>query len=64
MLLGHYGELPIDSEYRTFVARHYFGRGDSGEGDGGRNPTDQELAAVYDDWGQWKYLAYWFDHYD
>ena len=23
--------------------------------------SDEELRAIYDAWGRWKYLAYWFD---
>ncbi|MEZ4862450.1 MAG: hypothetical protein R3C14_14140 [Caldilineaceae bacterium] len=59
MLLGAYGELPIDSEYRSFVSQRYFAAQPGTES----TPTDKELAAIYDDWAEWKYLAYWFDHY-
>ena len=52
MLLGYYGELAIDSEMRSFVAKHYFD---------GRTPSDKEILAIYDRWGEWKYLAHWFD---
>ena len=52
MLLGHYGELALDSEMRSFVTQHYFD---------GRAPSDKEILAMYDRWGEWKYLAYWFD---
>lgn len=55
MILGDYSEVPIDSEYRSFVLGRYFA---------GQTPTAQELAAIYAEWGEWKYLAYWFDHYD
>lgn len=55
MILGDYSEVPIDSEYRSFVLGRYFA---------GQTPTAKELAAIYADWGEWKYLAYWFDHYD
>ena len=55
MLLGHYSELPIDSELRSHVTRRYFG---------GEARSDKEMAAIYADWGDWKYLAYWFDAYD
>ena len=54
MLLGHYSELPIDSELRSHVTRRYFG---------GERRSDKEMAAIYADWGDWKYLAYWFDAY-
>jgi 3-methyladenine DNA glycosylase/8-oxoguanine DNA glycosylase len=55
MLLGHYSELPIDSELRSHVTRRYFA---------GEARPDKEMAAIYDVWGDWKYLAYWFDAYD
>lgn len=55
MLLGHYSELPIDSELRSHVTRRYFG---------GKARPDKEMAAIYAAWGDWKYLAYWFDAYD
>lgn len=52
MLLGHYDELAIDSELRSFVATHYYGD---------RPVTESEIHAVYAPWGKWQYLAYWFD---
>lgn len=52
MLLGHYGELAIDSELRSFVTARYFPEGE---------PTPKEMAAIYESWSDWKYLAYWFD---
>jgi 3-methyladenine DNA glycosylase/8-oxoguanine DNA glycosylase len=52
MLLGRYDELAVDSVFREFVAEKYFG---------GERPSDAEARAVYEDWGEWKYLAYWFD---
>lgn len=52
MILGRYDELAVDTVFREFVANRYFG--------GERRP-DAEARAVYDDWGDWKYLAYWFD---
>jgi len=52
MLLGHYGELAIDSELRNVVSQRYFD---------GETVSDDKLAAVYADWGEWKYLAFWFD---
>lgn len=55
MLLGHYSELPIDSELRSHVTRRYFA---------GESRSAKEMAAIYDEWGDWKYLAYWFDAYD
>jgi 3-methyladenine DNA glycosylase/8-oxoguanine DNA glycosylase len=52
MLLGRYEELAIDSEMRAFVRQRYFN---------GKTPTDKEILALYEDWGRWRYLAYWFD---
>jgi 3-methyladenine DNA glycosylase/8-oxoguanine DNA glycosylase len=55
MLLGRYDELAIDTEMRTFVARKYCN---------GNTPNAKEICAVYEDWGKWRYLAYWFDRVD
>jgi len=52
MLLGRYDELAVDTVFREFVRTKYFK---------GRKVSDQKAAAVYDGWGEWKYLAYWFD---
>jgi 3-methyladenine DNA glycosylase/8-oxoguanine DNA glycosylase len=52
MLLGRYDEVAVDSVFREFVATKYFG---------GERPSDAEALAVYEAWGEWKYLAYWFD---
>ena len=52
MLLGRYDELAVDSVFRQFVAKKYFPNA---------QPTDAETQQVYADWGEWKYLAYWFD---
>jgi 3-methyladenine DNA glycosylase/8-oxoguanine DNA glycosylase len=52
MLLGRYDDLAVDSAFRQVVSRVYFD---------GQYPSDKEAQAVYQDFGQWKYLAYWFD---
>ncbi len=52
MLLGHYDELAIDTVFREFVTRKYFG---------GTYPGDDAARAIYEAWGRWKFLAYWFD---
>ncbi len=52
MLLGRYGYLAYDTAMRDFVARKYCS---------GRQPTEREALEFYADWGEWKYLAYWFD---
>ena len=52
MLLGHYDDLPVDTVCRSFVTKKYFA---------GKQPSDAEIRKIYEDWGQWKFLAYWFD---
>lgn len=52
MLLGRYDELAVDTVFHNFVSQKYFN---------GEQPSDAETKAVYEDWGKWKYLAYWFD---
>jgi 3-methyladenine DNA glycosylase/8-oxoguanine DNA glycosylase len=52
MILGRYDELAVDTVFRRFVRQKYFG---------GERPSDDQARAVYDAWGKWKYLAYWFD---
>lgn len=52
MLLGKYNSLPIDSEYKKHVQNKYFD---------GEKPSKQELESVYDKWGDYKFLAYWYD---
>ena len=52
MILGRYDELAIDTEFRLFVSNKYFQ---------GAYPGDKAAKAVYEPWGRWRYLAYWFD---
>lgn len=52
MLLGRYDGLAVDSVCRDFVKKKYFE---------GRLPTDAEIHGVYQNWGEWRFLAYWFD---
>ncbi len=54
MLLGHYDDLAIDTVFRSFVSKKYFS---------GEYPSDIEAKAIYDDWGKWKFLAFWFDQW-
>jgi 3-methyladenine DNA glycosylase/8-oxoguanine DNA glycosylase len=54
MIVGHYGHLAIDSEFRAHVTTRYFAAAES--------VSDREMAAIYEEWGDWQYLAYWFDH--
>lgn len=53
MLLGNYCDLAIDSEMKSFVHKKYY-----------PNKTSikrADIEKVYSHWGNWKYLAYWFD---
>lgn len=52
MLLGRYDELAVDTAFRQFVSKKYFND---------EPPSDAEARSIYVDWGEWKYLAYWFD---
>lgn len=52
MLLGRYDDIAVDSVFRNFVSERYFE---------GERPSDEEARAVYDEWGDWRYLAYWYD---
>jgi 3-methyladenine DNA glycosylase/8-oxoguanine DNA glycosylase len=55
MLLGRYDEVAVDTELRAHVRRKH---------PNGHELSDKEMAALYDSWGAWKYLAYWFDMID
>lgn len=52
MLIGRYDEIGYDTVFRDFVSRRYFN---------GERPPPREMMAVYDDWGAWRYLAYWLE---
>jgi 3-methyladenine DNA glycosylase/8-oxoguanine DNA glycosylase len=52
MLIGRYDEIAYDTVFRDFVSGRYFG---------GERPPPREMMAVYDDWGRWRYLAYWLE---
>jgi 3-methyladenine DNA glycosylase/8-oxoguanine DNA glycosylase len=52
MLIGRYDEIGYDTVFRDFVSARYFN---------GERPSPREMLAVYDDWGKWRYLAYWLD---
>ena len=53
-LLGRYDRIGVDTVFREFVRRAHFPRA--------RKPvTDQRMLRVYDRWGEWKMLAYWFE---
>jgi 3-methyladenine DNA glycosylase/8-oxoguanine DNA glycosylase len=52
MLLGRYDEIPVDSVFQQLMRQKYFHQEDF---------DLKEALAVYENWGRWKYLAYWFD---
>ena len=52
MLLGRYDSLAVDTVCRDFVRKKYFD---------GRPASDAEIRRVYTEWGEWQYLACWFD---
>ena len=55
MLLGRYEYIPVDTVFRQLMSDKYFKEGEF---------ELAEALALYDDWGEWKYLAYWFDLLD
>jgi 3-methyladenine DNA glycosylase/8-oxoguanine DNA glycosylase len=52
MILGRYDEVAVDSEFRSFVSKQYGAM------------SEKEMVALYEGWGRWKYLAYWFDAWE
>ncbi|MGH7588822.1 MAG: DNA-3-methyladenine glycosylase family protein, partial [Gemmatimonadota bacterium] len=53
-LLGRYDRIGVDTVFRSFVKRTHFPRA--------RKPvSDGRMLAVYEAWGEWKMLAYWFE---
>lgn len=52
MMIGRYDEIAYDTVFRDFVSARYFS---------GERPDPRTMMAVYDAWGQWKYLAYWLE---
>jgi 3-methyladenine DNA glycosylase/8-oxoguanine DNA glycosylase len=52
MLLGRYDEIPTDTVFRDHMLKNH-STGDAFDLKG--------ALAVYEDWGRWKALAYWFE---
>jgi 3-methyladenine DNA glycosylase/8-oxoguanine DNA glycosylase len=52
MCLGYYEELAIDSIMRGYVSKTYYE---------GQPVDDKTIRSVFEKWGKWKYLAYWFE---
>jgi N-glycosylase/DNA lyase len=53
-LLGRHDFIAVDTVFRTFVRRRHFPRSR-------KAPTDRRMMAVYDGWGEWRGLAYWYE---
>lgn len=53
-LLGRYDRIGVDTVFRSFVRRAHFPRA--------RKPVpDRRLLEVYEPWGEWRMLAYWWE---
>ncbi|MBM3126970.1 MAG: DNA-3-methyladenine glycosylase 2 family protein [Chloroflexi bacterium] len=52
MLLGRYDEIPTDTVFRDHMRKNHAAEGDF---------DLKQALAVYEDWGCWKALAYWFE---
>lgn len=53
-LVGRYDRIGVDSVFRSFVRRAHFPRA--------RKPVpDRKLLQVYEEWGEWRMLAYWWE---
>lgn len=50
MLLGRYDQIPVDTVFRSFMKAKYFDN---------KPFSEEEGLSIYEDWGRWKYLAYW-----
>lgn len=53
-LLGRYDRIGVDTVFRAHVRERHFPRAR-------KPPTDRRMLAVYEEWGEWKALAYWFE---
>jgi 3-methyladenine DNA glycosylase/8-oxoguanine DNA glycosylase len=52
MLLGRYDEIPVDSVFQQLMDKKYFQE---------KEFNLKEALGIYEKWGRWQYLAYWFD---
>ena len=50
MLLGRYDQIPVDTVFRDFMKEKYFQD---------KQFSEEEGLRIYEEWGRWKYLAYW-----
>jgi len=51
-LYGYFGEMAVDSAVLAYMAKTHFH---------GRKPSEKEVRAHYDRFGEWRYLAYWME---
>jgi 3-methyladenine DNA glycosylase/8-oxoguanine DNA glycosylase len=52
MLLGRYDHVPVDTVFRDFMKAKYFQN---------KPFTEEKGLQIFDAWGKWKYLAYWYE---
>jgi 3-methyladenine DNA glycosylase/8-oxoguanine DNA glycosylase len=51
MLLGHYSEIPVDSEVTSYIRDLYFN---------GNKVGEKQITSLFEKYGDWKFLAYKF----
>lgn len=54
VLLGRFDRIGIDSVFRSFVLRRHFPHLDE-------PPSEARMREVYEPWGRWRALAYWYE---
>lgn len=54
MLLGRFDRIGVDSVFRAHVRKTHFAKARA-------EPSLARMLAVYDDWGEWRGLGYWFE---
>lgn len=52
MIVGRYDFLPIDSEFKKHVKTKYYPD---------ITPSKAQMEKIYEEWEEYKFLAYWFD---
>jgi 3-methyladenine DNA glycosylase/8-oxoguanine DNA glycosylase len=53
-LLGRFDRIGVDTVFREFVRRRHFPKSR-------KVPADRRMLAVYERWGEWRMLAYWYE---
>ena len=53
-LLGRHDFIGVDTVFRGFVRKRHFPRAR-------KMPSDRRMLAIYDAWGEWRGLAYWYE---